>query len=182
MRQKSGSAREPAEQVVKDIRRATRPHFSAKEKIRVVLEGLRGEDSQALSSGRDCPESLLSRVEGVPRSRQETASQRHCAGGDFRTRSKTCGARQTLKNRILLQNYYLPGELEVEIAAFVAGYNHLRYHESLGNLTPADVYFRRGQTILIERERSNDRPSQTDACCIISKPPNITDQMSQSLP
>jgi putative transposase len=60
---------------------------------------------------------------------------------------------QTLKNRILLQNYYLPGELEVEIAAFVAGYNHLRYHESLGNLTPADVYFRRGQTILIERER-----------------------------
>jgi putative transposase len=60
---------------------------------------------------------------------------------------------QTLKNRILLENYYLPGDLEAEIGAFVTHYNHLRYHESLSNLTPADVYFGRGQTILIERER-----------------------------
>jgi putative transposase len=60
---------------------------------------------------------------------------------------------QTLKNRILLENYYLPGDLKAEIGAFVADYNHRRYHESLGNLTPADVYFGRGQTILIERER-----------------------------
>ena len=60
---------------------------------------------------------------------------------------------QTLKNRILLENYYLPGDLKAEIDAFVAHYNHLRYHESLGNLTPADVYFGRGQTILMERER-----------------------------
>ncbi len=47
MRQKSGPAKEPAEQVVKDIRRATRRHFSAEDKIRIVLEGLRGEDSIA---------------------------------------------------------------------------------------------------------------------------------------
>jgi transposase len=47
MRQKSGPAKEPADVVVKDIRRATRRHFSAEEKIRVVLEGLRGEDSIA---------------------------------------------------------------------------------------------------------------------------------------
>ena len=60
---------------------------------------------------------------------------------------------QTLKNRILLENYYLPGDLEAEIGAFVADYNHRRYHESLGNLTPADVYFGRGQTILTERKR-----------------------------
>src|ERR1700737_4960901 len=59
----------------------------------------------------------------------------------------------TLKNRILLENYYLPGDLEAQIEAFVADYNRLRYHESIGNLTPADVYFGRGQTILIERER-----------------------------
>jgi len=64
---------------------------------------------------------------------------------------------QTLKNRILLENYYLPGDLEAEIDAFVADYNHLRYHESLGNLTPADVYFGRGQTILLERERIKRR-------------------------
>ena len=47
MRQKSGPAKAPAEQVVKDIRRATRRHFSAEEKIRIVLEGLRGEESIA---------------------------------------------------------------------------------------------------------------------------------------
>jgi len=47
MRQKSGPAKEPAEQVVKDIRRATRRHLSAEEKIRIVLEGLRCEDSIA---------------------------------------------------------------------------------------------------------------------------------------
>jgi len=60
---------------------------------------------------------------------------------------------QTLKNRILLENYYLPGDLEAQVRHFVAYYNHQRYHESLGNLTPADVYFGRGQTILLERER-----------------------------
>ena len=52
---------------------------------------------------------------------------------------------QTLKNRILLENYYLPGDLEANIEAFVADYNHSRYHESIGNLTPADVYFGRAR-------------------------------------
>ena len=60
---------------------------------------------------------------------------------------------QTLKNRILLENYYLPGDLEAHIDRFVEHYNHRRYHESLNNLTPADVYFGRGQTILLQRER-----------------------------
>ena len=41
------TARKPAEQVIKDIRRATRRHFSAEDKIRIVLDGLRGEDSIA---------------------------------------------------------------------------------------------------------------------------------------
>ena len=60
---------------------------------------------------------------------------------------------QTLKNRILLEHYYLPGALEAQVGAFVEHYNHARYHESLSNLTPADVYFGRGPTILRERER-----------------------------
>ena len=64
---------------------------------------------------------------------------------------------QTLKNRILLENYFLPGDLEAQIDAFVGHYNHRRYHESLGNLTPADVYFGRGQTILLEREKTKRR-------------------------
>jgi putative transposase len=60
---------------------------------------------------------------------------------------------QTLKNRILLNNYYLPGDLERQIDAFVEHYNHQRYHESINNLTPADVYFGRAEAILTERER-----------------------------
>jgi transposase InsO family protein len=60
---------------------------------------------------------------------------------------------QTLKNRILLEHYYLPGDLEAQISAFVEHYNRQRYHESLSNLTPADVYFGRAEAILLERER-----------------------------
>jgi transposase len=56
MRQKLGPTKEPAEQVLKEIRRATRKHYSAEEKIRIVLEGLRGEDSIA----------ELCRREGIP--------------------------------------------------------------------------------------------------------------------
>ena len=47
------------------------------------------------------------------------------------------------------KNTDLPGDLEARIDAFVDHYNHRRYHESLDNLTPADVYFGRGQTILL---------------------------------
>ncbi|WP_371685566.1 IS3 family transposase [Tropicimonas sp. IMCC6043] len=59
---------------------------------------------------------------------------------------------QTMKNRILLENYYLPGDLERQIEAFVEHYNNHRYHESLDNLTPADVYHGRGAQILSMRE------------------------------
>ena len=47
MRQQTRPLKDPAEKVVQDIRRATRKHYSAEEKIRIVLEGLRGEDSIA---------------------------------------------------------------------------------------------------------------------------------------
>ena len=47
MKQKTGRNKPPAERVIKDIRRVTRRHFSAEDKIRIVLEGLRGEDSIA---------------------------------------------------------------------------------------------------------------------------------------
>ena len=58
-----------------------------------------------------------------------------------------------MKNQILLDNYYAPGELENRIQQFVDYYNHQRYHESLNNLTPADVYYGRGQEILDRREQ-----------------------------
>ena len=60
---------------------------------------------------------------------------------------------QTLKNRILLESYFLPGNLEAQIEAFGEHYNHQRYHESLDNVTPADAYFGRDKQILVERAR-----------------------------
>jgi transposase InsO family protein len=60
---------------------------------------------------------------------------------------------QTMKNRVLLENYYLPGDLERQISAFVDHYNNNRYHESLNNLTPTDVYHGRGAKILKMREK-----------------------------
>ena len=64
---------------------------------------------------------------------------------------------QTMKNRVLLENYYLPGALERAVAAFVEHYNHCRYHESLGNVTPADAYFGRDSTILSERRKTKEK-------------------------
>jgi putative transposase len=88
---------------------------------------------------------------------------RHTRGAPYHpmTQGKIERWHQTLKNRILLENYYLPGDLEAQINAFVAYYNHRRYHESIDNLTPADVYFGRGQTILLERERIKRKTIQT---------------------
>ena len=85
----------------------------------------------------------------------ERHDMNHVRGAPYHpmTQGKIERWHQTLKNRILLENYYLPSDLEAQIEAFVADYNHRRYHESLGNLTPADVYFGRGQTILLQREK-----------------------------
>lgn len=83
----------------------------------------------------------------------EDKGMRHIRGAPNhpQTQGKIERWHQTLKNRILLENYFLPGQLEAAIAAFVERYNHHRYHESLGNLTPADVYFGRGDGILADR-------------------------------
>jgi transposase InsO family protein len=85
----------------------------------------------------------------------EDSGMEHVRGAPYhpQTQGKIERWHQTLKNRILLENYYFPGDLEAQIEEFVDHYNHRRYHESLGNLTPADVYFGRGPTILLQRER-----------------------------
>ena len=68
---------------------------------------------------------------------------------------------QTLKNRILLENYFLPGDSRRKIDAFVEHYNHRRYHENLQNLTPAGVCFGPGQSIPKQRERIKQKTIET---------------------
>ena len=85
----------------------------------------------------------------------ENKGMDHVRGAPYhpQTQGKIERWHQTLKNRILLENYFLPGDLKAQIGAFIDHYNHNRYHESLNNLTPADVYFGRGQSIINNRER-----------------------------
>jgi len=78
----------------------------------------------------------------------------HVRGAPYhpQTQGKIERWHQTLENRILLENYFFPDDLKAKIETFVDHYNHQRYHESIGNLTPANVYFGRGQAILEQRE------------------------------
>ena len=61
---------------------------------------------------------------------------------------------RTMKNVIKLEKYFTPEQLRNNIEAFVDYYNNRRYHESLDNLTPADVYFGRGEKILKTRSKT----------------------------
>jgi transposase len=82
MGQKSGPVKQPAEQVVKEIRRATRRQFSAEEKIRIVLTGLRGEDSIA----------ELCRREGIMQNLYYRWSKEFLEGGKKRLTGDTARA------------------------------------------------------------------------------------------
>ena len=79
----------------------------------------------------------------------------HTKGAPYHpmTQGKIERYHRSMKNVIKLQNYYLPGELQQEIGEFVEYYNNHRYHESLNNLTPADVYAGRSRQILTDRDR-----------------------------
>lgn len=64
---------------------------------------------------------------------------------------------RSMKNILLLDNYYSPDDLKAQIEAFAEYYNYQRYHESLDNVTPADVYTGRAVQILKERDRIKER-------------------------
>ena len=123
MNLRSTTAKRPAEQAIKDIRRATRRHFSAEDKIRIVLDGLRGEDSIA----------ELCRKEGIAQSLYYTwskefmeAGKRRLAGDTARAATgdevkdlrreasalKECVADLTLENRLLKKSMIADGEGE----------------------------------------------------------------------
>ena len=80
---------------------------------------------------------------------------KHTRGAPFhpQTQGKIERYHRSIKNVINLHNHYLPGELKKEIEAFVEYYNNRRYHESLDNLTPADVYFGRENEVISWRNK-----------------------------
>lgn len=100
----------------------------------------------------------------------------HVRGAPFhpQTQGKIERWHQTMKNRVLLENYYMPEDLEHQIKTFVDYYNTERYHESLGNVTPEDVYFGRAEAIVRERKKIKNRQSKTAACNIKSTLHNQT--------
>jgi putative transposase len=79
----------------------------------------------------------------------------HTRGAPYHpmTQGKIERYHRSMKNIVNLQNYFLPTQLEIEIASFVNYYNQQRYHESLDNLTPADVYFGRAKEVLTRRDQ-----------------------------
>ena len=62
-----------------------------------------------------------------------------------------------MKNVVKLQHYYSPSELERAISEWVEYYNNQRYHESLNNVTPADVYFGRDKEVLKKRNKLKEQ-------------------------
>ena len=60
---------------------------------------------------------------------------------------------RSMKNLILLDNYYSPAELEARISEWVDYYNNQRYHEAIDNVTPSDRFFGRDKEILKQRQR-----------------------------
>jgi transposase InsO family protein len=80
----------------------------------------------------------------------------HIRGAPYHpmTQGKIERFNRSMKNVILLQNYYSPSGLEKALAEFVEYYNNERYHESLDNLTPADIYFGKFEEVLTRREET----------------------------
>jgi len=91
MRQKAGTPKPSAEMVIKDIRRATRKQYGAEEKIRVVLEGLRGEESIA----------ALCRREGIAESLYYNWSKEFLEAGKKRLAGDTARAATTDEVKLL---------------------------------------------------------------------------------
>ena len=78
----------------------------------------------------------------------------HVKGAPYhpQTQGKIERYHRTMKNIVKLENYFFPDELRAKLAEFVDYYNKQRYHEALGNVTPADVYFGRAKQIKIQRQ------------------------------
>jgi len=94
-------------------------------------------------------------VSGELREYLKERQMAHTRGAPYhpQTQGKIERYHRTMKNVVKLEHYYFPWELEGALRDFVAYYNNERYHESLDNVTPADVYFGRQVAVLSERAK-----------------------------
>ena len=129
----AGSQQRTSESLLKDIRRNTKRIFTSEQKVLIVMEGIRGEQSIA----------ELCRKYGISLHPQ--------------TQGKIERYHRSMKNVIKLNHYFCPSELEKAIDEWVDYYNEKRFHESLDNLTPRDVYLGQGEKIKKIREIINKR-------------------------
>ncbi len=129
------------------------------ETLELALQGSGCDQADVVHKPRLLSDNGSSYISGDLADWLEGNGMSHVRGAPYhpRTQGKIERWHQTLKNRILLENYFLPGDLESQIKAFIEHYNHQRYHESLNNLTPADVYFGRATSILKQRAKIKKR-------------------------
>ena len=101
-------------------------------------------------------------LSGELREYLEHQGMRHTRGAPYhpQTQGKIERYHRSMKNVVKLQHYYFPWELEREIARFIEYYNNERYHESLNNVKPVDVYEGRNKQILAKREEIKQRTLQ----------------------
>ena len=151
MRQRSGPEKQPAEEAIKDIRRATRRHFSAEEKIRVVLEGLRGEESIAELCGR----------EGIASSMYYRWSKEFLEAGKRRLAGDTARAATSHEVKDLRRE----AQALKEVVADLTLENRLLKKSMIGDGGPAAVRWTRAstekplfQSALRENLRQNSAP------------------------
>jgi len=80
----------------------------------------------------------------------------HVRGAPYhpQTQGKIERYHRTMKNIVKLENYFFPDDLRAKLADFVDYYNNKRYHEALGNVAPADVYFGRAKQIKMQRQET----------------------------
>jgi hypothetical protein len=175
-----------ATQIVKEIKRRTRRKFTAEEKIKIVLEGMRGEDTitsicskYAIHSDnyfkwrKPCILPVLQKIMHqsyyqimVNVISQGSLEASLVGKGQGSINAKPCHPQtqgkieryhRTMKNVIRLDNYYSPEDLARSVNEFVEHYNYKRYHESLGNITPADVYFGKDLEIIQQRSKIKEK-------------------------
>ena len=136
--------------VIIGSRDAARASESAVEYTKIAKESF-GDIKGSISGSDNGP----CYVSGELKNYLEKQGMTHTRGAPYHpmTQGKIERYHRSMKNVVKLQNYYFPWELEQELSRFVDYYNNHRYHESLNNVTPADVYFGRHREILTKRDQ-----------------------------